>query len=73
MKDATSEPMNLGPVSSIRKPSKLLLIALLFSIIIYSENTKILQTTLSFNYLLKLAKIVRLTTTLEALGTQVDF
>jgi hypothetical protein len=70
-RDATSEPMNSGPIFLTKTTTNLPLHALLFFVIIYSKNTKTLPTIRYAHNLLQLAKLVRLTTSLDLLGTQV--
>jgi hypothetical protein len=72
-RDATSEPVNPVPIFLIKTATTLHLHALLFSTINYYENTKTLTTIRYAHNLLQLAKVVRLTTSIELLGTQVKF
>lgn len=67
------EPMNPSPVFSIRITFQQLLHVVLFSVLSYSKNTKNIHHTLSFNCLVQLATLARLTPLLELLGAQVKF
>lgn len=71
-RDAVREPMNHNPTFLIETKQHFLH-ELLFSAIVYAESTKTLPTIQYTHNLLQLAKLVRLITLLELLGTQVKF